>query len=359
MQAPKKISLATQAAEILRQQILDGKFADILPGETPLSTSLRVSRKTIREALTILEGEKLISPAEPGKRRSITLPKSHTKTPAQELEVIRILLPQPLKQMHASAQHLFTSLIQHLPALEENIYFHNLPYTSAKLDIRPRIEELIKSHRATLWIVYELNSEVAEVMRANNKQVIACGGNVKAEFPVVAYDSASATSHAINKLLLNGHRRIVRPLTHHAQSSTHMEEVMLKAGIPVQKEFNFPHYQGSTESLQKLLHRLFLHPNPPTAFITSGPKELITLITWLASRKLSIPEDVSLLHIGSDPLLEAFVPKIGYYSTRGGPLIREIARLSTIALENPSKKLNHKFFFMDYEPGESIRNISI
>jgi DNA-binding FadR family transcriptional regulator len=66
MQAPKKISLATQAADILRQQILDKKFTKVLPGETPLAANLRVSRKTVREALAILENEEIISPAEPG-----------------------------------------------------------------------------------------------------------------------------------------------------------------------------------------------------------------------------------------------------------------------------------------------------
>jgi GntR family transcriptional regulator len=51
---------ARQTADVLRQQIHAGAFADGLPAERDLATEFFVSRNTIREALTLLKNEGLI-----------------------------------------------------------------------------------------------------------------------------------------------------------------------------------------------------------------------------------------------------------------------------------------------------------
>lgn len=355
MQSPKKISLASQAADILRDQIFQRKFAKILPGETPLAANLHVSRKTVREALVILENEMLISPPEPGKRRQILAIEETTQAiNASEHETVRILLPLPIKQMHASAQHFFRSYVQYLGLDEEDVEYHSLPYASPKIDIRPRIQELVESLPTTLWVVWQITSEVAEMMEGLDQNVIACGGLSNTEIPIVAYHSPSALMHAQHKLIQQGHRRIVRPLKHLKDDSTAMMELLEGAQIAVEKDFHFPQYKGDTQSFTEMLSRLFKNENPPTAFITAGPDQLIFLITWLASVKLSVPNDISILHIGSDPLLESIFPRISHYSTSSGPLARELARLSQILLNSPRKKIPHKYFYMEYEPGESL-----
>lgn len=353
MQAPKKISLAAQAAEILKAQILDKRFENILPGETPLAANLHVSRKTVREALAILESDGVISAAEPGKRREIILTAESRET-RQKSEVVRILLPSPLKEMHGSAQNLFRAFVQHLRIDEEFVEFHNLPYASAKSDIRTRLHELIDCHPCSLWVVFELTTDVASVMMEKDVNAIACGGVDSTEIPVVSYHGASAVQHALNKLIRKGHTRIVPLRAIPTKEAINIEPIFNSVGIPFDAEYHCPHYEDSASGLNQLLTRLFKNQSPPTAFITSSPRDLISLITWLAHKKLSVPEDVSILHIGSEPLLEAIFPKISYYSTNSAPIARELARLSNTLLLTPNKKLEHKYFYMEYQAGESL-----
>jgi DNA-binding LacI/PurR family transcriptional regulator len=357
MQAPKKISLATQAADILRQQILDKKFTKVLPGETPLAANLRVSRKTVREALAILENEKIISPAEPGKRREIFETVGALK-PKSANETVRILLPKPIREMHASAQHLFRTYIHHLQIEEDDVEYHHLPYASSKTDIRPRLAELVDSHRASLWVIYELNKEIAEVITSRGLNAIACGGITNTKIPVVTYHGSSAIQHALNKLFQNGHTNIVKPTTHPHLNFDYMAKVFEKQGMTYLPEYNTPYYSGTAQDFSLLLQKLFLSETPPTAFITSGPRELISLITWLGVHRLSIPKDVSILHIGSDPLLDSIFPQISYYSTSSDPIARELARLSNTLIQTPQKTLENKFFYMDYKAGESLAPVT-
>ncbi|WP_369028626.1 GntR family transcriptional regulator, partial [Nocardia farcinica] len=52
---------ARRVADILRQQIHTGAFADTLPGEQDLAAEHQASRNTVREALALLQDEGLIA----------------------------------------------------------------------------------------------------------------------------------------------------------------------------------------------------------------------------------------------------------------------------------------------------------
>ncbi|TLF77389.1 GntR family transcriptional regulator [Nocardia cyriacigeorgica] len=54
---------ARRVADILRQQIHTGAFADTLPGEQELAAEYQASRNTVREALALLQDEGLIARA--------------------------------------------------------------------------------------------------------------------------------------------------------------------------------------------------------------------------------------------------------------------------------------------------------
>jgi DNA-binding GntR family transcriptional regulator len=57
---PKRASLVAQVAEILRQELREGKWRDALPSESSLCDQLKVSRNTLRSALETLRRERLI-----------------------------------------------------------------------------------------------------------------------------------------------------------------------------------------------------------------------------------------------------------------------------------------------------------
>ena len=62
---------ATQTAHIIREAIDRGEWAQHLPGERTLAKDLMISRACLRKALEILTTEKVLSPVEKSKRRTI------------------------------------------------------------------------------------------------------------------------------------------------------------------------------------------------------------------------------------------------------------------------------------------------
>ena len=68
---PRRINLVEQVAEILRQDIREGKWPRQLPGEHDLSEQLQVSRSTLRMGLEILRREGVLQVSK-GRRHALT-----------------------------------------------------------------------------------------------------------------------------------------------------------------------------------------------------------------------------------------------------------------------------------------------
>jgi DNA-binding LacI/PurR family transcriptional regulator len=83
-----------------------------------------------------------------------------------------------------------------------------------------------------------------------------------------------------------------------------------------------PRWQGHASNLFPVLERLFSRPDPPTAFITLGLFNLLPVLTWLGSRRLRVPDEVSVVHILDDPLLESMFPVITRFANQPEKITR-------------------------------------
>jgi len=350
MQTPQKISLVTQTADILREHISTGKILHILPGENKLATDLQISRKTLRAALQILTTEKLISPSTPGARRKIL---TEPILPSDQPKRVGILLPRPLDELHASSQDLFRAFRKHLESQNIQLQFHDYPFHKPRQN-QQKIQDLFESNPADVWVVLEITRPICKIAQSINLPIIACGGATPPEIYNVAYDGLSAVQHAFHQLINAGHTRICYPIDADGNTHPSYSQLLESKGITPDPLLHFPSFDHSQSGYINLLERLFNRDAPPTAVITAGPRYLITLITWLASKKISVPQDVSILHIGSDPMIDSIFPQISYYSTSYAPLARELNRITRMILKNPEALPTGKKFFMDYVPGSSV-----
>jgi len=350
MQTPQKISLVTQTATILREHISEGKILHTLPGENKLASDLQISRKTLRAALEILTTEKIISKSTPGARRKIL---TDPILPSEQPKRVGILLPRPLDELHASYQDLFRAFRKHLEAQNIQLQFHDSPFQNPRQNPQ-KIQAIFESNPADAWVVLEITRAICQVAKSIDLPILACGGTSSPEIYNVAYDAISAVQHAFHKLITAGHTRICHPIDYEGSAHPSLLQLLENKGITSDQVLHFPSFDNTQAGFISLLERLFNRDEPPTAFITGGPRNLITLITWLASRKISVPSDVSILHIGSDPMIESIFPQISYYSTSYAPLARELNRVTCQLLKNPKMLPTGKTFFMDFVPGASL-----
>lgn len=350
MKTPQKISLVSQTADILRHHIATGKVLHTLPGENKLAEDLQVSRKTLRAALQILTAEKIISTPKAGARRSIL--KEPDKKSVRKKSV-GVMLPRPLDELHASSQDLFRALRKHMDTREVGLHFHDCSFHTPRQNAK-QAEDIFTTHHADVWLVLETTRTICEIAQSLDIPTVACGGVTTPDIHNVAYDVISAMQHACHKLINAGHTRICYPIDHSGGPPDAFLEILEKHSIPRNDSLHFPVFDNTTAGFVSMLERLFRMNQRPTAFITGGPRNLITLMTWLAKHKLSVPDDISILHIGSDPMLDPIIPQISYYSTSFTPLARELDRVIGSLLESGKINSENKKFFMDYIPGKSI-----
>lgn len=74
MRPIRKLSIAEQTAEHMREGIRSGRWRGELPGVLLLAKACDVSKDAMRDAMRILEAEGLISPGQAGVHRMVLTP---------------------------------------------------------------------------------------------------------------------------------------------------------------------------------------------------------------------------------------------------------------------------------------------
>jgi DNA-binding transcriptional MocR family regulator len=125
---PQKISLATQTAAVITEEISAGRWQRWLPGEYELSAQLHVSRKVIRAALEQLRREGLVKCSR-GKRREIIKRRMPGNKQSASSRVV-FLMPAPLHSLSPFAIFLIDRLREHLAEAGYLLEIHSsrLPY---------------------------------------------------------------------------------------------------------------------------------------------------------------------------------------------------------------------------------------
>lgn len=122
-------------------------------------------------------------------------------------------------------------------------------------------------------------------------------------------------AEAVRVLIGYGHRRIIfichRSLRQPTGASVEVFRSELAAhGIPV-SSYNLPGWEETAQGLDGLLKSLF-HVTPPTALIIDDVLKLPAVLWFLASRRLVVPEQLSLVVSDHDPSFGWCVPPISH-----------------------------------------------
>jgi DNA-binding LacI/PurR family transcriptional regulator len=215
---------------------------------------------------------------------------------------------------------------------------------------------LIAAHPADLWVLYEASKPVARFFRAAGTPAIVCGGPAQDEgLSVCGFDGTAALRHAIWVFIRAGHTRIVAPTRYMRplREQAFCEEFQ-KRGLPFNRATHTPCWNDDLAQLHELLRTRLQSPDRPTAWIVSGLEALIAFFSCLAQLGLRVPDDVSLLCIGSDPMLGFFSPAIAHYATPHRTVALAMARMIRAHLQSPPPTPVRKFLQTEFVRGASV-----
>jgi LacI family transcriptional regulator len=352
-QFPKRESLVVQTAEILREQISVGTWADALPGERDLAQKLHVSRPTVRAALEQLRREGRIDVAQ-GQRRRIRGGAKGKTTRATTRAML--LTPSPMHRMSPFVMLWVDELRQHLS--DEGFAFDVLVSNAGSLS-RPdgALERLTRQFPKTVWILL-LSTEAMQrwFVRHELPCVVAGSCFSDVQLPAVDLDLEAVCRHAAGTFQAKGHRHLALLLPESGAAGDVASEKGFLSGVRLHQEGTarvFRHNETTAGIKSKLQAMLASHPKP-TALLVGRTLPTLTAFSYLLNDGRRIPRDIALVARDSDEFLEHLVPVVARYSANPQRFCRSVAKMVLLVAQGGLTIARQKWIMPDFIKGETI-----
>jgi len=312
---PKRTSLVNETAETLKQWITDGELREFLPGEMRLKTMLRVGRNTLRLALKVLEDEHWISSTAQGKQRRVQRNHLHPLAAASERRLpVTFLSPFPtvdriiLLEMEDLQMHL-AEQGRELRFIAPNIFNLKRPDRHLK--------RLVLDHPSAAWVLHFVTEPIQRWFEQQAIPAFLYGGPYSGvNLPYVVNDWESAAFHAGLQLGRHGHRSIALLAYEKPLPGVSATERGLRRGLATVKtetELLVLTTGTSPQSAAWTLETAFRSEKKPTALVFCSSSHLLTCFSWLISKGIAVPADVSLVCIPSDSWFQELYPPVCHY----------------------------------------------
>lgn len=353
---PQRLSLVAQTAGFLREEIQGGAWPRWLPGEHALCARLGVSRATLRAALAQLEREGLLKGGQ-GRRRETTRPRRRAGKAAAS-KVVALLSPVPLEAMQRFALYWTDDLRGHLGEAGYTLEFQP---TQLCRTAHPEhgLAALALRIRPAGWVLYQSGAPLQEwFSRRGLPCVIAGSRHPEIQLPAVDLDYRAACRHAAGLFLARGHRCVAflnpnQGLAGDQESEAGFREAF-RAPEAEGVEPIIAGHTGTVPSLCQRLEALLRRPRRPTALLVSKPHHFLTVASWLARRRVRVPEEVSLISRDHDAFLEHHLPSVAHYAANPDAMARRISRtVLELVAGGTVKPVSHRLM-PEFVDGETL-----
>jgi DNA-binding LacI/PurR family transcriptional regulator len=352
---PKRISLVDETARVLKEWIATGRLSGELPGELRLIERLGIGRNTLRQALLLLSAEGWLLPAAQGKPRHV----SDNRLPAHA-EAVRHL-PVTFLSPYPVVQRLTVLEMEETRArlAEQGRALHFLsPGVFHIKHPQKRLERLVREYPSAAWVLHIASEPVQRWFDERGLPTLLFDSPFPGvKLPFVADNWEAAAFHAGLQLARHGHR-IVGSLEYEERRPGLLAierglERALALAAPAGRVVALKD-QMSALSVARSLELAFVRRERPTALVLSRAQQLLTCYSWLASRGIRVPGQVSLVSLADESWFEDFQPPTSYYRAdvrrKGRHLADRVLELVTVGrVTKRSVRLPR-----EYVPGATI-----
>lgn len=354
---PRRLSLSVQAANSIRTAIHDGVWRDTFPSERKLCEIFQISRPTVRAALHILgkEGHLAIVPGR--RNRVLTRPPSHS-IPGSRL--VGLVTHEPVSQMSFSSyqgiSEMRVNLAEHGFATEILV----CPAGSGAAQ-RRKLEEFFRHRQIFCCVLLSIGIELQKWFSEHSVPALVFGScHPKIKLPSLDGDYRSVCRHAVGVFLSRGHRKMALIVPNSGAAGDLMSEQGFKeAALQATQHDEIRAVvirHGSTaENLTTRLDTLFQSKDAPTALLVAKPQHVFVVMTYLLSRRLSVPGDVSLISRDDDSF---FSPLISHYAFKGNVFIRRLSRLMMQLVNEGHLTPQPNLITPQYFAGTTVRSLN-
>ena len=313
MQLPKRNSMAHETASVLKEWIASGMFQEVLPGELALKTRLHVGRDTLRLALQLLTNEGWVEPSTMGKKRRICAPRCPPiENPDKGL---------PVSFLSSYSEDQQRGMVD-LKYIEESLKSQGRSLQIVSENALPKdwerhLAKLVQSHPSAAWILYAATNPTQQWFARQGLPTLICGSPYPGvELPYVGIDWEPAGFHVALQLIRQGHRKIgLFGYVHRGAGALAIEKGMRRAIETMDKGVELLVFddERTPQSIVKSYEAAFGLKDRPTAILLTSSDHLLTSLSWMVSKGISVPADISLVVMSYEIWYEQLLPKVCHY----------------------------------------------
>ncbi len=316
--------LLDQVVVTLLDEIAKGAYPQRLPSERDLAALLKVSRPVVRSALQVLEKQGWIKTQGQSKsRRVIKRPAADQNLP--KTRRVGILTSKSLNELSADDYNMVNWVMNRCHEAGWQSVIHPMDQLDAR-NLERRLEEIAETPPCDLWIGFPMhNFRCLSMLHQSGQKVIGIGiAAQEAGYGVIHYDNNSARVHALGVMLRAGRKHIVIPMPRRRPMEliSRITKLLGEYGIRYREDFHCPLFDGTREGFIRLLdHQFAARPRPDgIVLLYTTEVQVLLLEGWMMKNRLSYPEDLSVIQVGSDPFLDMMYLPLTHYTSPPGPL---------------------------------------
>jgi DNA-binding LacI/PurR family transcriptional regulator len=353
---PQRITLADQAASILRENIRLAVWHQELPPEPALARELKVGRNTVRAAVNQLIREGVVTAGGPGRRHGIADRPGKARRPAVG-RTIRYLSPLPLKAIDLVTQIILNGLQDRLSAEGYHFEFESHPSLFRRFTAR-RLEKLLEQPDTAGWILLWASLEIQKWFADRKLPCIVTGSvHPGVSLPNVEFDFRAVCRHAVGRFVSRGHECIAL-LSRKTSNASELasEAAFLEAAQASRRPVHARVIvcDHTRAAICQALDRLIGAASRPTGLLVSLPEQVLTVTGHLQRRGLRIPQDMAVISRVSDSYMDFLVPAVARYRLDTERFSRESANLILRVVKHGAGHVSSLKIMPEFVPGESL-----
>lgn len=353
---PKRTNLATETATTLKEWINTGVLTGVLPGELQLKQRLGVGRDTLRLALKLLTQEGWLEPAHQGQPRVV---KAERLTPGEgsktELLPVTFLSPNTVEARVTlleleDTQARLAEQGRKLRFIAPQIFHLKHP--------EHQLERLVRVNPSAAWVLFLATEPMQRWFDEHGVPALIYGSPFPGvNLPFVVSHWGAAAFHAGIQLVRHGHRVIAILEYQERFPGVLAEEHGLQQALAT---VNASHRlvvlkdERTPATVARSLETAFALQQRPTALVLTYTSQLLTCYSWLVSRGIRVPADVSLVSLVNDSWFDGLYPPICYYRPDSHLMSRRIAERVLELVEHGRVTKRSVRIELDYVPGATI-----
>ena len=326
---PRRFSLSGQAADAMRKAVAEGVWKDFLPSERRLCDLLKVSRPTVRTALSQLEKEGMIEIRQ-GCRIRLKSPPAGSGPPVNRL--VGLVTHEPIAHMSLATFKGITEMRTHLVEQGFTTEILVCPKGSVRAQ-RIRLAQFVRQNRVFCCVLLSVSQGIQLWFQENGVPALVLGSSHPGvALPSLDLDYRSICRHAVGVLLTRGHRRVALVVPDFGVAGDLASEEGFKEGAATRNDrepvrATIVRHNGTAANLGAKLDLLFASDQAPTALLVAKPQHVFIVLFYLLKRGITVPDQVSIIARDYDHIFEIVNPTVAHYALKEEAFAKRLSRM--------------------------------